>query len=163
MSSHTLSAAGLAFIKSWESFRASVYLDTAGIPTTGYGHAIFHATLAQAQAQFPNGLTEQQACDLLAKDVAPFVVNVNAYVKVPLTQCQFDALVSFEYNAGAGALDGSTLLRVLNAGDYAGAAQHFLDWDKYHNSAGQLVVSSGLLRRRTAEQNMFLNGVYPSN
>jgi lysozyme len=72
-------------------------------------------------------------------------------VTMPITQHQLDALVSFAYNLGVGSLSGSTLLKQLNAGDYAAAAEQFLVW----SHAGGVVVA-GLLRHRQAEQALFL-------
>ncbi|KVD63259.1 lysozyme [Burkholderia ubonensis] len=157
----TTSQAGITFIKTEEGFRSQVYLDVCGVPTTGYGHAFLHMTFAQAQAQYPNGISEPAACTLLAQDLVPFENNVNGVVQVPLSQNQFDACVSFCYNAGNGAFNGSTLLRLLNSGDYQGAADQFLVWDKGHVN-GQLVTIQGLLNRRTAERNIFLNANYGS-
>ncbi|VWB70887.1 muraminidase [Burkholderia lata] len=157
----TISQQGISFIKTEEGFVGHVYLDSCGIPTIGYGHALFHMTLAQAQEQYPNGISEPAACTLLAQELVQFENNVNGVVQVPLTQNQFDACVSFCYNAGNGAFNGSTLLRLLNAGNYQGAADQFLVWDKGHVD-GQLVVIQGLLNRRTAERNIFLNDNYGS-
>ncbi|EDH9820259.1 TPA_asm: lysozyme, partial [Salmonella enterica subsp. enterica serovar Typhimurium] len=78
--------------------------------------------------------------------------DVSRLVKVKLTQGQFDALVSFAYNLGARTLSSSTLLRKLNSGDYAGAADEFLRWNK----AGGKVLN-GLTRRREAERALFLS------
>ena len=84
-------------------------------------------------------------------DLADAQASVNTLVTVALSQNQYDALVSFTFNLGGGALGGSTLLRILNSGDYAGAAAQFPVWD---HVAG--IVSAGLLARRRAEQAMFL-------
>jgi peptidoglycan hydrolase-like protein with peptidoglycan-binding domain len=81
---------------------------------------------------------------------------VRARVSVPLTQNQFDALVSFTFNVGAGAFGGSTLLKRLNAGDYAGGADEFGKWTK---SGGK--VFAGLVRRRTEEAALFRGGAAP--
>jgi lysozyme len=80
---------------------------------------------------------------------------VNRAVKVKLTQNQFDALVSLVYNIGPPNFNGSTLLRKLNAGDYAGAADQFLVWNK-GRVGRKLVVISGLVNRRNAERQLFL-------
>ncbi|CAJ3487716.1 lysozyme [Burkholderia pseudomallei] len=155
-----LSQAGEAFIKQREGCVLHVYVDAVGIPTIAYGRAL-HMTLAQAQALYPNGITQDQADAMFDQDIVPFVDNVNAMVTVPLTQNQFDACVSFCYNAGNNAFNGSTLLRLLNSGNYQGAADQFLVWDKGHVK-GQLVTIPGLLTRRTAERNIFLNANYGS-
>ncbi len=96
-------------------------------------------------------ITEPQALELLAKTLGKYEKAVNDYVKVPLTQNEFDALVSFTYNLGAGNLLSSTLLKKLNAGDKAGAANQFDVWNK----AGGKVLQ-GLVTRRAAEKDLFL-------
>ncbi len=130
------------------------YRDATGTPTIGTGHT------AAAGLPIPvMGLTitRAQAETILANDLARiYERGVLKLVKVDLTQCQFDALVDFAFNAGCGNLGGSTLLRKLNSGDYAGAADEFLTWTK---SKG--VVLSGLVKRRAVERNTFLNGIYP--
>ncbi|EAA7932780.1 lysozyme, partial [Salmonella enterica subsp. enterica] len=89
---------------------------------------------------------------LLKTGLVGYESDVSRLVKVRLTQGQFDALVSFAYNLGARTLSTSTLLRKLNAGDYAGAADEFLCWNK----AGGKVLK-GLTRRREAERALFLS------
>jgi lysozyme len=96
-------------------------------------------------------ITEQEAEDLLKEDVSKFEECVNQAVEVDLTQDEFDALVSFSFNVGCGAFMGSTLLRLLNAGNKQAAAQQLLRWDK----AGGKVLA-GLARRRAAERQVFL-------
>lgn len=81
---------------------------------------------------------------------------VNRLVTVTLTQSQFDALVSFSYNEGDGALAHSSALVKLNSGDYQGAADALLLWDKVEDATGQLVDSMALLRRRQEERAQFL-------
>jgi lysozyme len=93
------------------------------------------------------GITKEQATDLLRGDVADAVRAVNLYVRVPITQGQFDALVGFTYNLGGGTLRGSTLLRMLNSGDAAGAADQFARWDH----AGGVVVDGLTIRREAGE------------
>jgi lysozyme len=135
-----LSAAGLDLIKKSEGFRGQVYRDVAGFPTIGYGHLI------KPGETFPNGITEQQAAAILSSDVQDAEQAVARLVKVALTQGQFDALVDFCFNLGAGRLAGSTLLRDLNAGSPDAAAAQLLSWDH----AGGVVVA-GLRERREAE------------
>lgn len=97
-------------------------------------------------------ITEQQADGRFARRMAlEFEPAVRRAVHVPLTQRQFDALVSIFYNAGVAALTASTLVRVLSLGDFAGAAAQFPRWNK---SGG--VVMKGLQRRREAERLVFL-------
>jgi lysozyme len=135
-----LSAEGLDLIKKSEGFRDRIYLDVAGFPTIGYGHLI------KPHESFPNGITESQATSILSSDVQDAEQAVALLVKVALTQGQFDALVDFCFNLGAGRLSGSTLLRELNAGNYQAAGEQLLVWDH----AGGAVVA-GLEARREAE------------
>jgi hypothetical protein len=95
--------------------------------------------------------TAQQADRYLAHDLQEFERAVAAMVTVPVTSNQFSALVSLAYNIGISALRGSTLLRLLNAGDYAGAANQFLRWNR-----GGGRVLPGLVKRRAAERDLFL-------
>ena len=154
-----VSAAGLQLIAGFEGWSATLYEDVADNATIGYGHLV-HAgpiTAADRAGPYGKGITQQQGLALLRSDVESKAQAVRSCVTVPLTQGQFDALVSFAYNVGAGALQGSTLLRKLNAGDYAGAATEFGNWTK---AGGQ--VMSGLVRRRAAEAAMFRgNGATP--
>ncbi len=135
-----LSAEGLELIKQFEGFRSHAYLDVAGFQTIGYGHRIV------PPENFPEGVSERQAEALLASDVARAERAVASMVEVPLTQGQFDALVDFCFNLGAGRLARSTLLRALNAGRSDAAAEQLLRWDL----AGG-VVNVGLKARREAE------------
>lgn len=136
---------GINFIKSFEGFRSNVYVDQAGVETIGYGHTGPDVTANSC------AITESQAVQLLEKDLIRFENSVNSLVKVQLTQNQFDSLVSFCYNEGAGKLASSTLLKLVNSKDFAGASQQFSRWD----FAGG-VENAGLKRRRLAEMNMFL-------
>lgn len=90
---------------------------------------------------------------LLANDLSIAEKAVNRHVKVPLTQNQFDALTSLTFNIGATGLATSTLLRVLNQGDYDKAAGRFLDFNK---SGTPKKIDSGLVNRRNAERELFL-------
>jgi len=142
---NTLSRNGLDLIKGFEGLRLSAYQDAAGVWTIGYGHT--------GSVHPGDRITQAQAEALLQKDTAWAQQAVRDQVKVPLTQGQFDALTSFTFNLGAGALAKSTLLRKLNAGDYAGAQAEFGKWV---HAGGQ--VLQGLVRRRAAEAELFGNG-----
>ena len=146
-----LSAEGLNLIKKSEGFRDRVYLDVAGFPTIGYGHLI------KSNESFPNSITEPQAAAILSTDAQDAAEAVARLVKVALTQGQFDALVDFCFNLGAGRLAGSTLLRELNVGDYQAAARQFLAWDY----AGGAVVA-GLEVRREAELKLWTGASGPA-
>ncbi|WP_019104081.1 lysozyme [Chromobacterium haemolyticum] len=138
------SAKGIALIQKSEGLRLKAYQDSVGVWTIGYGHTGPDVTSALV-------ITHDQADALLARDLEKFEAGIMRLVKVQFNQNQFDALVSFAYNLGLGALQGSTLLRLLNAGDYAGAAAQLPRWNK----AGGKELP-GLTRRRAAEQALFL-------
>ena len=135
-----ISDAGIALIKSSEGFRGEVYLDCAGVKTVGYGHAL------KAGESFPDGVTEVTATLLLLNDVQTAEAAVSRLVKVPLTQGQYDALADFVYNLGAGRLEHSTLLKLLNEGKYAEAGEQLLLWSM---AGGK--PQPGLVKRREAE------------
>lgn len=135
---------GLELIKSFEGCVLKVYLDAIGLPTIGYGHLI-------KPGESFTKITQKEAEDLLKSDAQIFVDGVSKLLEVNVTQNQFDALVSIAFNIGLGNLKSSTLLRLINAGDYKGAADQFPRWNK----AGGKVLS-GLTKRRNAERALFL-------
>ncbi len=161
-----INQAGLDLIKSFEGImdgdpatvNLDAYLDPVGIWTIGWGHAIVVGSdflrgkenKQRARDLYPGGITMAQAEALLRGDVLDACRDVESLVKTPITDNQFAALVSFAYNVGAGNLKKSTLLRLLNAGDHAGAANEFRKWDK---TGGR--VLPGLTRRRKAEAELF--------
>lgn len=147
-----MSAAGRALLTRLEGVRLDAYQDSAGIWTIGIGHT------ASAGAPAPRRgmtITAAEADAILARDLADTEAAVQRLVTVPLSQAQFDALASFTFNVGAGALKGSTLLRILNANDRAGAAAQFALWNK---SGGKVV--GGLTNRRRDEATLFRTGEY---
>jgi lysozyme len=139
------------------------YLCPANVWTIGWGHAIEDggvqlkgvAGKARARALFPGGITRDQAEALLRGDLVPRAAQVSRLLKVDVDDAQFGALISLLFNIGAANLAASTLLRKLNAGDVAGAADQFLAWDKARVN-GVLQALAGLTRRRRAERAMFL-------
>jgi lysozyme len=135
-----LSSAGLNLLKRSEGFKGHTYLDVNGFKTIGYGHRL------QLSEAFPAGITEPQAASILASDVRVAEQDVTRQVKVPLTQGQFDALVDFCFNLGGERLASSTMLKVLNGGRYADAAEQLLRWDLAGGKA-----NAGLKARREAE------------
>lgn len=143
-----LSDAGLDALKQREGLVLVEYLDTAGKRTIGYGH------LCAPWESWPAGITAGEAADLLREDVSTAEAAVAASVTVPLDQNQFDALVSFVFNVGAGAFKASTLLRLLNAGDYEGARAQLSRW-VYVTAAGVKQYDHGLANRRASEQSQF--------
>ncbi|CAD5355241.1 lysozyme [Citrobacter freundii] len=140
---------GIALIKQFEGCKLTAYQDSVGVWTIGYGW-----TQPVDGKPIRAGMTIKQetAERLLKTGLVSYEGDVSRLVKVGLTQEQFDALVSFMYNLGARSLSTSTLLRKLNAGDYAGAADEFPRWNK----AGGKVLN-GLTRRREAERALFLS------
>ncbi|MDM8771676.1 lysozyme [Enterobacter kobei] len=140
---------GIALIKEFEGCKLTAYQDSVGVWTIGYGW-----TQPVDGKPIRAGMTiKQEAAERLLKTgLVSYESDVSRLVKVGLTQGQFDALVSFTYNLGARSLSTSTLLRKLNSGDYAGAADEFLRWNK----AGGKVLN-GLTRRREAERALFLS------
>lgn len=148
---HT-SSAGRAFISLKEGKRLSAYQDSVGIWTIGVGHTAAAGAPAPAQGMT---ITDAECDAILSRDLAAFEAGVDAAVAVPLAQHEFDALVSFAFNVGLGALRGSTLLRKLNGGDREGAAAQFGAWVK----AGGKTLA-GLVSRRADEAALFRTGVY---
>ena len=143
-SSMIISSKGLNLIKHWEGYRSNAYKCPAGVWTIGYGH-----TKGVYEGQ---KITSYEADIMLKEDLAVFEGAVSRFVKVNLTQGQFDALVSFAFNVGVSAFQNSTLLRLLNKGDYDGAAGQFQRWVK----AGKQTLP-GLVRRRESERKVFLS------
>lgn len=143
-----LSQNGLNFIKGFEGFKAIPYPDSAGIATIGYGTIMYPS--GTRVTMYDPAITEAQAEQYLAHDIASKTSNVSNMLTSQVNQNQFDALVSFTYNLGVNALHGSTLLKLVNDNDFDNAAPEFLKW----NHAGGVVVA-GLTRRRAAEKGLF--------
>jgi lysozyme len=147
MTTRTVSENGVALTMRFEGCDLESYPDpgTRDDPwTIGYGHT--GRDVKQCMK-----ITQAQADAWLREDLAKAAACVNANVKVPLTQNQFDALTDFCFNVGVGNFIASTLLRLLNAGNYAGAATQF---DRWNLAAGR--VLPGLVKRRLAERQLFM-------
>jgi len=138
------SEAGKSLINQCEGVRLTAYLDSVNIPTIGVGHI--------KGARMGEVITEEQADEFLSEDLHNAETAVNNGVHVPITQNQFDAMVSLTFNIGGGAFTNSTLLRKLNEGATDQAANQFLVWNK----AGGKVIQ-GLSNRRAAERELFLS------
>lgn len=130
-----------------------MYHDTAGLPTIGVGHLLTKSELSSGKitigdkvVRWRKGLTDRQVHNLLDQDLGHHERAVNRLITVPLTQNQFDTLVSFSYNVGIGALKSSTLRKVLNRGDYGDVPKQLKRW-KY--SGGK--IEKGLINRRRDE------------
>lgn len=144
----TVSPEGRQFIERHEGCRLVSYRDGAGIWTIGYGHTNgVHADMM---------ITQEKADEWLGEDLGVAEGAISAHVTATLAQNQYDALASFIFNVGAGAFATSTLLRMVNAGDYEGAGAQFGRW--VHDAAGN--VEPGLVTRRADEANLFLTGAY---
>ncbi len=147
------SDAGLFALALHEGIVPAPYLDSVNVWTWGIGHTA--AAGNPDPAKMPRGMPAdldaaiKAAIDLFRRDLAKYEAAVSRAVKVPLTQHQFDALVSFHFNTGA--IGRAALTRRLNAGDYAGATSGFMAW----------VKPASLKARREAERDLFLHGTYP--
>ncbi len=134
---------GINLVELSEGVRLAAYRDSVGVRTIGYGHTGKDVFEGQT-------ITQDEAEQLLMRDVRIAELAVKAAVKVPINQHQYDALVDFAFNLGGPALQGSTLLRLLNSRDYDGADAEFRKWD---HAGGK--VLAGLTRRRAAEAALF--------
>lgn len=138
-----VSKKGVALIKEYEGLRLKAYRDLVGVWTIGYGHT---------KGVYPGQVIDSDLADkFLMDDIWNFEECINHLVKVPLNQGQFDALVSFSFNLGQTALENSTLLKLLNSGDYDSASHQFERWVRANG-----VVTSGLVRRRKAEVELWV-------
>lgn len=158
-----LSTEGLNFLEKVEGSRLKAYKDTAGHLTIGVGHKLTSDELKTGflvikgrAYQWKSGLTEDLCIHLLDQDTDYFEKVVTKHVKKPLTQNQFDTLVSFTFNVGAGAFLASTLLRKLNLGDYKAVPVELAKWNKITDpKTKKKVASKGLTNRRLKEINLW--------
>lgn len=135
---------GLDLIKRFEGFSRTVYFCPAGYPTIGYGHVV------KDDEEFSVGIDETEAEELLRQDAQIAERAVLRLINVPLTYGQFDALVSFTYNLGGGALQRSTLRRKINREEHGEVPEQFMRWVW---AGGRKL--RGLVRRREAETNVY--------
>ena len=135
---------GLEMIKHFEGLELNAYQCAAGVWTIGYGHT--------KGVQKGMVISEDTANEMLVEELNEYENYINTLVTVELNQNQFDAMVSWVYNLGNSNLQASTLLKVLNAGDYEGVPAQIMRWNK----AGGKVLE-GLTRRRQAEADLFAN------
>lgn len=150
-----ISDRGIELLKQFEGCELEAYQDIAGIWTIGYGHT-------GPDVQEGMKISESDAEAILRQDLKSREKAIERLVHVPLNQNEFDALVSFVYNVGEGALKGSTALKRLNKGDRVGAAEALTWWNKATVN-GVLREVKGLTRRRQAEKALFLTPVEPAN
>ena len=134
---------GIDIIKEFEGCKLTAYLCPAGKWTVGYG---------QTGSKIVEGVkwAQWQADEALAHHCEGLADHITKRLRVPVTQCQFDALVCFVYNVGIGAFETSTMLRLLNGGDYVGASGQFGRWLNKGST-----FEAGFRRRREAERQLF--------
>lgn len=145
---------GLNLIKKWEGCYLQSYKCPAGVWTIGYGTTSYPRG---SKVQPEQVISLQAAENYLRFEVDEKAAAVAKLITVALNQNQFDALVSFAYNVGSGALEASTLRKKLNAGDYLGAAEEFMVWNKITKPSGEKVECEGLTNRRRIERALFLS------
>jgi lysozyme len=151
-----ISAEGTRFVARFEGFDPRLVNDAAGHCTIGFGHLVHPGPCDGSEsAEFKLGITRERGLELLAQEMADAAAVVSRLVIVPLTQVQFDALASFVFNAGQTAFATSTLLRLLNRGDYAGVPAQL---GRFIFAGGRKL--SGLATRRAAEGRLFSTGDY---
>jgi lysozyme len=153
-----LSPQGAAFIGHFEGFSARLYNDPAGHCTIGFGHLVHRGPINGTEpAEFKGGITRERGLEILRQDAKSAADAIARLVCTPLSTHQRDALISFTFNLGAGALETSTLLRLLNAGDYASVPTQL---DRWTMAGGRQLP--GLVARREAEGALFSHGTYVS-
>src|SRR5690606_19343939 len=142
---------GLELIKEFEGFRSKPYLDAVGVPTIGYGATYYPDGKKVTMKDKP--ISEELATELLVEMVEDFEKGVEKTIKKTLNQNQFDALVSFSYNLGNGALASSTLAKRVNANPCdPDIKNQFMRWV---NAGGKKLP--GLVRRREAEAKLYFS------
>lgn len=151
------SSIGRRFIANLEAVRLEVYLDQAGLETIGVGHLLTDED--KRTGRFSNGITYEEAMELFSEDLVAYERAVDRHVIVLLTQAQFDACVSLTYNIGVTSFARSTVLKRINALEDEDLRDQWVKWNKVR-SAGRLVESRGLTRRRLAEWKLFTQGDY---
>ena len=139
-----ISQEGISLIKKFEGCKLTAYQCSAGVWTIGYGHT--------KGVTEDTKITQEEAEEMLVEELHEYESYINDFVTAPLSQNQFDALVSWVYNLGPANLKSSTLLKVLNEGKYNEVPAQIKRWNK---AGGE--VLQGLIRRREAEALLFLD------
>lgn len=145
-----INKAGIDIIASFEGWSSEVYQDPIGIPTIGYG-SIWDANGERVTMDHPP-ISREEGEQLLLREIEHVEGAITYLTTVPLTENQFSALCSLVYNIGSGNYQSSILRMKLNRGEYSGAAGEFWKWRR----AGGRILK-GLVRRRTAEADLFLS------
>ena len=151
---HQISPEGIAFLKEKEGFRSDAYYDVAGVLTIGYGHSIYAPSIEEYPIHEGQHITEEEGEKILRADLKPTEAVVNSAVTREITQKQYDALVSFTFNLGAGTFKSSDVLELTNQGNYQAAGDAFLD---YSYAGGEFIP--GLRKRREEERAMYLSSL----
>ena len=153
---YSLSKKGALFIGHFEGFRGEMYNDPVGHCTIGFGHLVHHGPINGSEpTEFRGGISRERALQLLQEDAESAAGAISSSVKVKLTEQQADALISFAFNVGNGAFQESTLLKLLNQGDYDSVPAQLNRWTK---ASGRTLP--GLVTRRKAEGALFREGKY---
>ena len=164
-----MSALGRQMLTDLEGFKTRMYHDSAGLPTIGVGHLITQQELAQGyilirrtgqQINWRGEISQGDVDAILEQDLPEYEEAVNRLVAADLAQHQFDALVSFCFNVGETRFGKSTLLRLVNAGNFAAVADQFRVWTKVTIN-GKKVQVRGLLNRRNKEISMWCGDLLP--
>lgn len=142
-----VNAATIELVKSFERLVLVGFQVKGDVPTIGFGHT---SSAGAPRVRVGMTITEQQAYDILETDISTFAAQIRDRIKVDVNADQFGAVVSLAYNVGAGRIP--TLLNRINRGDFAGAAEAFLLYNRFAGA-----VSNGLVRRRKAERYLFLS------
>lgn len=145
-----ISENGLKFVKQFEGLKLIPYKDTRGIPTIGYG-TTFYDDKIPVKLTDPQ-ITADKALTMLETALNHLGDELEPLIKIDLNQNQIDALLDFSYNLGIRAISKSTLLKLLNNGDFEGTSKEFNKWD---HSAGRILP--GLAKRREFERQLFLS------
>lgn len=160
-----ISKKGIEFIKKAEGFKNHFYYDSAGLMTIGVGHLLTRSELTSGKiyifgetVKWREGLTDLQINQLLDQDLDSFESDVNEAVRVPMTQYEFDSLVSFSFNVGRTAFFRSTLLKRINSN--ASKSEISRQFGRWVRSGGRVI--NGLINRRNAEVALFTNTDYGS-
>ncbi len=158
----TLSQHGLNFLRNVEGLKLTTYRDLAGYQSIGIGHKLLPEELRSGKISiggqlipYKDGITQEQADTLKRQDLVPVERAIREYVRVSITQSQFDALVSFAFNVGTWAFLGSSLLRKLNEGSYSEVPSEMKRWDKISTENGEKVSVVGLATRRRKEADLW--------
>ena len=153
-----LSPQGAAFVARFEGCKLALYNDPVGHCTIGIGHLVHHGRCNGSEpAELKQGITRERAVQLLQQDAAAIARALQRNLRVAVNQQQADALLSWGFNCGAGVFQTSTLMRKLNAGDFASVASELARWDKAGSPPRPVL---GLTRRRAAEGRLFAQGKY---